>query len=251
MKLKGKAKEEFLAKMARGRAKAKRNRPPAAKKKRAAKKRPVAKKKKSNPKKGKLTGAKKAAFLKRMARGRAKARRKPVLEKRRHHILGTGSRDVTHKFKPNRSKGERNSEDSWIRGLNLPAATYKKIMSLSATKLRQIRANLQEPSYSDQETRRAAAEYAADGGRISDLLPRKSRSSSSGGKKNPKRRNSASIEAMYEKFHQKAPGRIVDYEELVNYPDAFAELGELRELRFMLDAQNKDFPLKSFSGAKV
>jgi len=38
----------------------------------------------------------------------------------------------------------------------------------------------------------------------------------------------------------------VDYETMVRYPDKFAELGRLRELRIYLDDANTDFPFTRF-----
>lgn len=148
-KLTGAKKKQFLERMAKGRKKAARKNPrkkPAAKrkppKKKAAAKRKPAKKKTANPRPRKLTGAKKAAFLKRMEKGR---------------------------------KG-----------------------------------------------------------------------------RNPRRRNNESEAVeMYETFHGKAPGRIVEYDELVKFPHHFAELGRLVELRIDLDSANRKFPFTSFGDCKV
>lgn len=93
-KLRGKAKEEFLRRMARGRKKAERTNPRAKKKhsatrpkranaakpkRKAAKK--AAKKKTAKKRNAKLTGRAKAEFLKRMARGRRKAKANPKRKK--------------------------------------------------------------------------------------------------------------------------------------------------------------------------
>lgn len=51
---------------------------------------------------------------------------------------------------------------------------------------------------------------------------------------------------MFEQFHGKPPGRIVEYDQTYTYPGNFAELGKLKELRFDLDSRNKDFPLTNF-----
>jgi hypothetical protein len=67
------------------------------------------------------------------------------------------------------------------------------------------------------------------------------------------RRNSGldQAEAKFEEFHQKAPGKIVEYETLVRYPENFAELGKLIELRFALDSANPDFPLTNFGACQA
>ena len=70
--------------------------------------------------------------------------------------------------------------------------------------------------------------------------------------KNPKRRNSADeAAAMYETFHQKAPGHVIEYETLVKYPSNYAELGKLIELRVFLDDANPDFPFTRFGECEV
>jgi hypothetical protein len=75
--------------------------------------------------------------------------------------------------------------------------------------------------------------------------------------RNPKparrrRRNEETTAAeMYEKFHQKPPGRTIEVDQTYHYPAEFAELGKLIELRFDLDNHNKDFPLTQFRGTRV
>jgi hypothetical protein len=56
---------------------------------------------------------------------------------------------------------------------------------------------------------------------------------------------------MFEQFHGKPPGRIVEYDQTYNYPDKFAELGKLKELRFDLDSRNRSFPLTSFGACQT
>lgn len=65
------------------------------------------------------------------------------------------------------------------------------------------------------------------------------------------RRNPDTMEEMYETFHQAAPGHIVTYDQLVKFPDRFAELGELRELRVFLDESNPAFPFTRFGDCKA
>jgi hypothetical protein len=73
------------------------------------------------------------------------------------------------------------------------------------------------------------------------------------GKKKPGRRRNQETSAaeMYEKFHQRPPNRTIEVSQTYHYPAEFAELGKLKELRFDLDNQNKDFPLTQFRGTRV
>lgn len=75
------------------------------------------------------------------------------------------------------------------------------------------------------------------------------------GSRNPKkkRRNSGIDEAaaMYEQFHGKPPGHIVEYDLPYHYPENFAELGKLKKLKIFLDSSNPDFPITDFGNCKV
>jgi len=75
------------------------------------------------------------------------------------------------------------------------------------------------------------------------------------GFKRKKRRNQEdSIESAAEKFaefHGKPPGRIVEYEQGYNYPENYAEMGKLKELRFDLNTLNRDFPLSNFKDCQA
>jgi hypothetical protein len=75
-----------------------------------------------------------------------------------------------------------------------------------------------------------------------------------GDSKKRRRNQETSIEEasqMFEQFHGKRPGRIVEYDQPYNYPDNFAELGKLKELRFDLDQRNKNFPLTNFGACQA
>lgn len=61
----------------------------------------------------------------------------------------------------------------------------------------------------------------------------------------------ASAESMYEKFHQKVPGKIIEYDLPYHYPENFAELGKLKELRVFLDKSDPEFPITSFGECQV
>jgi len=135
----------------------------------------------------KLTGAKKAAFLDRMAKGRRKAKRGATAAKKKN---------------ANPKKKLRGSAK----------AEFLKRMA---------------------KGRRAAAR---------------------GNPKRKGRRNPDTLEAAqakFEEFHQKRPSRIVEIDQTFYYPENYAELGKLKELRFDLDENNADFPLTSFRGTKA
>lgn len=170
----------------------------------------------------KLTGKKKAEFLARMAKGRKQkaSARKTLRRFRLRKLTKIWKADQKTKAKKKANPGKRSGRrlrtltgSGAIRYAEKHAPRHKPTKRRSTTKAR------------------------------GKSVPRARRAT-------PRRRNS-SIEQMYQTFHQKAPGRIVDHEQLVQYPDAFAELGELRELRFNLDSANKNFPLTRFGGTKV
>lgn len=74
---------------------------------------------------------------------------------------------------------------------------------------------------------------------------------------NPKRRRNqepGSLEAaaqQFERFHGKAPGRVLEYTEQLRYPEHFAELGRLVELRISLDDLNPEVSFTGFGNAQV
>lgn len=70
-----------------------------------------------------------------------------------------------------------------------------------------------------------------------------------GNGKRTRRRNPEGMsgaESMFQEFHGKAPGRILEYDQQFRYPDKFAEMGWLLKLKFDLDTQNPNFPLTEF-----
>ena len=147
----------------------------------------------------KLTGAKKKAFLDRMAKGRKKAARGSNPKKK--------AAKKTAKRKPQKKSAKKSS-------------------SRKATK---------------KTTRKATARNQAR--------------SRKGQRKNPKRRRRNSdiddAVSMYEKFHQQAPARIIEYEESVKYSGSFAELGKLKKLRVYLDKRNPNFEFTGFGDCQV
>lgn len=58
-------------------------------------------------------------------------------------------------------------------------------------------------------------------------------------------------EQQFERFHGKPPGRVIEYDEQLRYPEHFAELGKLIELRFFLNDLNPDFALTKFGSCQV
>jgi hypothetical protein len=58
-------------------------------------------------------------------------------------------------------------------------------------------------------------------------------------------------EQQFQRFHGKPPSRIVEYSQQFRYPEHFAELGRLVELRFFLNDANPDFALTGFGAAQV
>jgi len=57
--------------------------------------------------------------------------------------------------------------------------------------------------------------------------------------------------AQFERFHGKPPGKIVEYVESFRYPDKFAELGKLVELRIFLNDANPEHSFTRFGGTQV
>ena len=69
-----------------------------------------------------------------------------------------------------------------------------------------------------------------------------------------KRRNTDGLdhaERMFETFHQRPPNQIIEYDQTYRYPENYAELGKLIELRFWLDSANPDFQLTKFQGTQA
>jgi len=151
----------------------------------------------------KLKGKAKEEFLKRMARGRAKSKRKNPAKKKK---AKKAKRAVTKKKPAHAPKKNPRKKPIGKRA----KTTRRK--AAKATRKHAVKRNGRRRNGDD------AAEAAA---------------------------------AMYEKFHQRPPAHIVEYEQAMQYPEAFAECGDLIELRFFLDEANPDFPLTQFKGTKV
>lgn len=178
----------------------------------------------------KLTGAKKAAFLERMAKGRRKAARTKPAATGKKKTAKAAAKKKTAAKKPN-TGGHR------FRVTRDPGHSTYRVVRPSDGKI--LKKGL---SHS------AALHFADTYGKKKNPARKKT-----GKPRHAHRRNSAmtDAEAMYETFHQQAPGRIVDYETVLRYPDKFAELGKLKELRVSLDNSNPDFPLTHFGDCCV
>ena len=225
-KLTGQKKLEFLKRMAKGRKKASRGNPKkktAAKKKNATRKRKPAKKR--NAARGKLTGAKKAEFLRRMARGRKKATRgnaKRKTAKKRN--AGLGSIRKTKKELKQRYPGKSHT-----------AGIRDRKAGKSFTK--------------GHGTRK---KYTRKADRIEAIRKGHYTHPQAGNPTGRRRRNSeAGADAMYESFHGKAPARTLSYEEEINYHAHYAELGKLIELQIDLDSANRKYPFTQFGDCLV
>jgi hypothetical protein len=67
-----------------------------------------------------------------------------------------------------------------------------------------------------------------------------------------RRRNPAETgDAMYERFHGRAPERTIEHRQKLSYRDEFAELGKLLELRFRLYGIAQPVPLREFGACQV
>jgi hypothetical protein len=172
----------------------------------------------------KLTGAKKKAFLERMAKGRRKAARGNPVKKK------------TARKKSKRPQSKKTPRQKHLAAMKKTVRTGK-----GHAKLEKRRAQLKKKNAGPRSVRKSKKE-------MKRMLPGFKRKSSRG------RRNSEDMtaaERMYETFHQRPPGSIVEYDELVNYPDRFAELGKLIELRVFLDDANRDFRFTRFGDCKA
>jgi hypothetical protein len=217
----------------------------------------------------KLTGAKKKAFLERMAKGRRKAarsnpkkkaaKRKPAKKK----AARPAKRKPAKKRKPaarQQNRSIRKSKKVIGKGFSKPVASEwargKRRKARAAKRTaRNGNGYVVWPTGRPFQTLRQAKAFAnklvREGERgvyVENVDTEKTVYRPSG---NRKRRNQDDGTDMYETFHGKKPGRIVEYDELINFPQHFAELGRLVELRINLDSHNRKFPFTSFGNCKV
>lgn len=162
----------------------------------------------------KLTGKRKAEFLARMARGRKKAAR------------------------GNPKKKKRTAEQRHLAAMKKVVRTGK-----GEGELKRARTALKRKQKKNAGPRSVRKSKKA----MKKFLP---------GLKRKRRRNPEDslrgAREMFQQFHGRPPGRIVEYEQQHHYPSKFAEIGlPLKELRFDLDAHNKNFPLSNFGRCQV
>lgn len=182
----------------------------------------------------KLTGKKKAEFLKRMARGRKKVARANPKRK------ATTKRKTAAKRKPAKKNTGRKKLTGAKKAefLRRMARGRKKAAGKNPKRKAKKKATRKTARTASRKTTRKTSAHRKTAAK----------------KRNPprkRRRNSNGAEEMYETFHGKAPGRTLSYEEEVNYPAHFAELGKLLELRIDLDSANRKFPFTSFGDCLV
>jgi hypothetical protein len=176
----------------------------------------------------KLTGKKKAEFLARMERGRKKAAR------------SNPKRKAAKKKAPAKKKAAKKANGKLT---GAKKAAFLKRMAAGRKKAARGNPNVRKQkklfnkTFGKQVTRehlsgkKKAAKARKHGRRNSDGLD--------------------SAEAMFETFHQKRPGQVIEYDQLYRYPENYAELGKLIELRFYLDEANPDFPLTRFGDCQA
>jgi hypothetical protein len=188
----------------------------------------------------KLTGAKKAAFLERMAKGRRKAKRKSP----KKHAAGRPKRPAAKKKNGKKKNGKLTGAKKaeflkrMAKGRRKAAKNPKRKKNAGPASLRKTKKQYKKtPGYS---------------GRTGTDLRRRVEAFKIRGSKSRKRNDGdADASAMYETFHGRAPRHLIDYEQYVKYPEHFAELGRLLELKVFLDKANPKFPFTSFGNCKV
>lgn len=180
----------------------------------------------------KLTGAKKKAFLERMARGRRKAARgnpKRKAPKKKNAGRKPAKKKVGKKKTTGRKKLTGAKKAAFLK--RMAAGRRKAGKNPNVRKRKKLfkkafgRGVTREHMASQKKAAKARRHIRRRGRNPDDLK---------------------SAAAMYETFHQRAPGHILEFEQGYQYPQNYAEMGKLKELRFFLDKANPDFPLTSF-----
>jgi len=176
----------------------------------------------------KLKGKAKEDFLKRMARGRAKSKRTNPNGRKSKKAIGKGFSKAV-------------------------AAEHVKAKRTAAKKKKAAPTKRNAGQFSKRKTKKQTKKELGPKYKTSKYGQQFIKSL---GKRNGRRRRNSDdpaeqAAAMFEKFHQRPPAHIVEYEQALAYPEAFAECGDLIELRFFLDEANPEFPLTQFKGTKV
>lgn len=186
----------------------------------------------------KLTGAKKKAFLERMAKGRRKAARgEPKAKKKATKKNPRTAPRKSAKKAAKAARPKRAPKKAAVKSTRPRKAAKKKNGSkLTGAKRKEFLERM-------AKGRRAAKRAGSKG------VTRRPKKNS--GKSRKRNSGLSDAEAMYETFHQKAPGSVREYELPYLYPENFAALGRLRELRVFLDNKNPDFPITRFGDCEV
>lgn len=201
----------------------------------------------------KLTGAKKKQFLERMAKGRKKAargnpKRKTARKPAKKKTVKKSTK--ASRKRPRNRNAKRNGNGYVVWPSGRPFSLLSKAKAFANELAREGERDVYVENVDTEKTvyrpatRNPKARKASKGTRAKTRTPRG---------RNPKRRrnNEGEAEQMFQTFHGKAPGRIVEYDELVKFPHHFAEMGRLVELRIDLDRANRKFPFTSFGDCKV
>jgi hypothetical protein len=193
----------------------------------------------------KLTGAKKAAFLERMAKGRRKAKRKSP----KKHAAGRPKRAAAKKKNGGKKKNGKLTGAKKAEFLKRMAKGRRK-----AAKNPKRKKNAGKGSV--RKTKKAIGGQSfhykfPSGGSQAQHFKRTAKATKQRKAKRKRNDGDADASAMYETFHGRAPRHLIDYEQYVKYPEHFAELGRLLELKVFLDSANPKFPFTSFGDCKV
>jgi hypothetical protein len=199
----------------------------------------------------KLRGKKKAEFLERMARGRAKSKRK-TNPKRKRTFTGT-SADMggSGKILKQRTKRFRGTDKTAAKRFadKLERQGLKpKIIDDFFNGGHQV---VWTPKKANPNARRTKKAIGKGFGKQLAAEHTRSRKKAA---KGSRRRNSddmAAAERKYEEFHGRPATRVIDYETTYRYPEHFAEMGKLVELKFHLDKLNPEFSLVKFKGTQA
>ena len=226
---------------------------------------------------GKLTGAKKAAFLERMAKGRKKAKRtsNPMPRKIKYddgvhmvqyfirdsdgwHLIGYDGvqRDVPKKgpirdaFKRLTRKKKNANPNARRTKKAIGKAMKKAAAKKRQNSIKQLKKRFKTESGAQRFAEKVGGHWVWNGASGRQAVwyvyytgePRKRG-------RNPD--DMAAAERKYEEFHGRPATRTIDYETSYRYPEHFAEMGKLVELKFHLDKLNPEFSLVKFKGTQA
>lgn len=192
----------------------------------------------------KLTGKKKAEFLRRMARGRKKAAKKNPRKK------AATKKRATKKKKSAKLTGRAKAEflKRMAKGRKKAARKNPKRKAPRKSAKHQVRSHVNSGKKKARKknarpTHRKVSNSALKRGAHKARRANKARS----GRKNPDSMRQAL--RKYEEFHQRPAGHVLSVDERERYREIFADMGKLKELRVYLDRANPDFPITHFSDA--